>query len=67
MANPMKPPQALLMKLGSALVHFEEYVETDIHTDLKAAQAIMEEHDVQEWLGEMRAKALLPVKRSARS
>jgi len=63
MANPMKPNQSLLIKLGSALVHYQEYVETDHHFDLKAAEAIMADAEVTEWVGEMTAKALLPVKR----
>lgn len=66
MSTPMKPNQGLLMKLGSIIVHLEEYIETDIHTDLKAAQALLEEAEVETWLKEMHAKGLLPVKRSQR-
>lgn len=66
MSTPMKPNQGLLMRLGSIIVHFEEYVETDIHTDLKAAQALLEDPEVVTWFKEMRAKALLPVKRIQR-
>lgn len=64
MSSPMKPNQSLLIKLGSALVHFEEFIETDCHTDFVTAQSIMKDQEVVTWLGEMNAKALLPVKRS---
>ena len=66
MSTPMKPNQGLLMKLGSIIVHLEEYIETDIHTDLKAAQALISDAEVVTWLKEMTAKGLLPVKRSRR-
>lgn len=63
MSTPMKPNQGLLMKLGSIIVHLEEYIETDIHTDLKAAQSLISDAEVVTWLKEMTAKGLLPVKR----
>ena len=63
MSTPMKPNQGLLMKLGSIIVHLEEYFETDIHTDLKAAQSLISDAEVVTWLREMTAKGLLPVKR----
>ena len=66
MSTPMKPNQGLLMKIGSIIVHLEEYIETDIHTDLKAAEALLEDPEVETWLEEMTAKGLLPVKRSQR-
>ncbi len=64
--TPMKPNQGLLCKLGSIIIHYGEYVETDIHTDLKAAKALLEDPEVITWIKEMHAKALLPVKRSQR-
>lgn len=66
MSTPMKPNQGLLMKLGSIIVHLEEYIETDIHTDLKAAQSLISDAEVVTWLKEMTAKGLLPMKRSQR-
>ena len=57
MATTMKPNQGLLMKLGSIIVHLEEYMETDIHTDLKAAQALIDDPEVVTWLKEMTARA----------
>ncbi len=66
MSTPMKPNQGLLMKLGSIIVHLEEYIETDIHTDLKAAQSLISDAEVVTWLKEMTAKGLLPVKRNQR-
>ena len=63
MSTPMKPNQGLLMKLGSIIVHLEELLETDIHTDLKAAQSLISDAEVVTWLREMTAKGLLPVKR----
>ena len=66
MSTPMKPNQGLLMKLGSIIVHLEEYIETDIHNDLKAAQSLISDAEVVTWLKEMTAKGLLPVKRNQR-
>ena len=63
MANPMKPNAGLLAKLGSALVHFEEFIETDHHTDFVAAQNLMKDPEVVEWKDAMAEKGLLPVKR----
>jgi hypothetical protein len=62
----MKPNQGLLMKLGSIIVHLEEYIETDIHTDLKAAEALLADPEVVTWIKEMHGKGLLPQKRSQR-
>ena len=66
MANPMKPTQALLTKLGQIIVHLDEYVETDLHMELKIAREYLDDPEVETWIKEMQGKALLPVKRSQR-
>ena len=65
MVDPLKPDAGLLVKIGSALVHADEYMGNDPHPfDRDAFYAILESPDVQEWLTAMHGKALLPVKRS---
>jgi hypothetical protein len=62
--DPLEPSAALLVKIGSALIHAEEYLSPDPHPlDLAAFEALMSEPEVTEWLGSMNALALLPVKR----
>lgn len=64
MTDPLKPSTTLLVKLGSALVHFEEYhSETGHHWDLEAATSNSNDPEVREWLEAMNKLAFLPVKR----
>lgn len=60
--NPFAPGLPLLCKLGSALVHAEEFLSpTGHHLDIGTFQFLMTDPEVQQWLKSM--KVYLPVKR----
>lgn len=62
--NCLKPAPALLCKLGSIIVHFEELNSKDGHAfDKIAVDQLIADPDVQAWISEMQAMAMLPVKR----
>lgn len=64
-SDPLAPSAALLCKLGSILVHLEEWldpIESNV-LDLKAAEGLLADPEVLEWLAAMGEMALLPVKR----
>lgn len=63
-AATFNPSPALLAKLGSALVHAEEYMSVQGHTlDREAFKVIADDPDVIAWLAGMRELGMLPVKR----
>jgi hypothetical protein len=65
MPNPLAPTPPVLVKLGSALVHAEEFLEQAGHPyDLEAFRRLLTDSDVQEWRAAMAERALLPAKRS---
>jgi hypothetical protein len=65
MRNPLSPPATLIVKLGSALVHAADFLSAGGHEFDKAAfDALMQDADVKQWLADMDAAALLPVKRT---
>lgn len=58
------PPIALLVKLGSIVVHADEYVSGSGHEfDLQAIKSLVADREVLAWLASMDAKAFLPVRR----
>jgi len=62
--DPLKPSAALLVKIGSLLVHQEEFLSPDGHqADRVAVEALQRDHDVIQWLRAMTNMALLPIKR----
>lgn len=62
--DPLKPSAVLLCKLGSIIVHFDETHSPDgRHVDLKMAQDLLADPEVQEWIKQMNKMAYLPVKR----
>ena len=64
----MNPHPALLVKLGSIIVHFDEFNSKGGHEyDLHTAHQLMADPDVKEWLDGMNAAAMLPVKRKSRT
>ena len=66
MNDPLKPSAALLCKLGSLVVHAEEYLSPDGHRfDLDALKAGLSDADVKAWLAAMQKMALVPVKRKS--
>ena len=63
--NPMYPTATLLAKLGSAIVHAEEFLSADGQAvDQTAFQTILEDPTVQEWLEQMAGYALVPLRRN---
>ena len=65
MQDPFSPDPALLAKLGSIIIHAEEFLSEGGHPfDKVAFQSGMNDKDVQNWLESMQAMAMIPVKRS---
>lgn len=67
--NPLKPSATLLIKLGSAMIHAEELIETkyDISSrifDEAAFNTVAQDPEVVEWVKQM--GPMLPRKRSTR-
>ena len=52
-------------KLGSLIVHLEEYLESGHDYDLIAARQMQDDSEVVAWREEMDRQGLLPKKRSA--
>lgn len=62
--NALVPTTSLLCKLGSIARHVEElYGPQGSSVDAAAAQALLEDPEVVEWMEEMDAVGLLPVMR----
>jgi len=60
----LKPDAGLLIKLGSIIIHADEYLSSDGHPfDKQTFDTLMKEPEVVEWLKEMDSLALLPKKR----
>lgn len=61
----MNPNAALLVKLGSIIVHFDEATSPGAHEyDLHTARQLLLDPDVKDWIAKMTAAAMLPVKRT---
>lgn len=61
---PLKPSATLLIKLGSIIVHLEEYTSPNGHPlDKHTADQLLADKEVSEWLAAMTKMAFLPVKR----
>jgi hypothetical protein len=59
----LKPSPALLCKLGSIIVHAEEGASAQGHPfDVIALRQLLADPEVKQWLDDMAAAALLPVK-----
>jgi hypothetical protein len=62
--NALQPPGTVLVKLGSIARHVEEALGAGGHPhDLAAVKSLLEDPEVQAWMGAADALALLPVKR----
>jgi len=62
--DPLKPSLALLVKIGSALVHADEFMSPKGHElDKTAYDDLMRDAEVKTWLSDLTAKGYLPVKR----
>lgn len=65
MADTLKPSVSLLVKLGSIVVHAEEYFSLGGHPyDKTALDGLLTDPEVREWRNQMDAMAFLPKKRS---
>lgn len=64
--NMMKPGASLLLKLGSIVVHTEEFLSPHGHEfDEQAIRQLLADPEVVEWRAAMDAAAMLPKKRNA--
>lgn len=62
--DPLKPSPALLIKLGSIIVHMEELHSPKGHPlDKNALDSLTGDPEVREWFAAMNKMAFLPVKR----
>ena len=65
MPNMLQPSAALLVKIGSALVHFDEATGPGGHeVDLHTARQLLADPEVKDWIDTMTKAAMLPLKRS---
>ena len=65
--DPLRPSAALLSKIGSIIVHLEEINSpSGHHFDKAALDALYDDEEVKEWLKQMDAMAMLPVKRNSK-
>ena len=64
MSDPLKPAPALLIKIGSMVVHLEEMLSSKGHEfDKHALDTLTNDPEVREWFAAMTKMAFLPVKR----
>ena len=62
----LAPSPALLCKLGSIIVHFEELHGKEGHAfDKIALEGLISDPEIQNWMSDMRSLAMLPVKRKS--
>lgn len=62
--DPFKPSATLLCKLGSAVVHADEYFSDKGHEiDRASFVQLLNDPEVQDWIKVMDAMAMLPKKR----
>ena len=55
---------SLAAKLGSILVHVEEWLSAEGHPfDRTVLEALLKDEEVVEWLNQLRAMAMIPLKR----
>ena len=64
MSDALKPTPALLCKIGSIIVHVDEFLSPHGHPfDHTAMQLLLDDPEVKEWLKEMNRLAMIPRKR----
>lgn len=62
--DPFTLTPTLATKLGSIIVHLDEYTGPKGHPfDLETARKLLEDGEVKQWIATMQSMALLPVKR----
>lgn len=63
-ADPLRPTLSLLVKLGSIVVHVDEFLcEQGHYYDEVALEQMLQDPEVVAWVWEMTERGLLPVKR----
>lgn len=63
--NPLEPSLTLLLKLGSAIVHADEYLSPHGHPlDKDEFHQLLKDPELVEWLAAMTKLALVPRKRN---
>lgn len=64
MEDVLKPSVSLLVKLGSIVVHTDEFLSPKGHNfDVHALTSLLNDKEVMDWLAQMDKMALLPKKR----
>ena len=64
MTDALKPSPSLLSKIGSIIIHLEEFESSDGHYfDRIVLQQLFNDPEVKEWLKQMNKLAMLPKKR----
>jgi hypothetical protein len=62
----LNPSPQVLIKIGSLLVHYQEFNSSDGHyVDKAAIDSLEQDEDIQEWLRVMAEAALVPLKRKS--
>jgi hypothetical protein len=62
--DPLSPSAALLVKLGSIIVHYAEMTSAKGHAfDKHALDSLLQDDEVVTWFAQMDDMAMLPVKR----
>lgn len=63
----LSPSPRLLAKIGSIVIHTEEYLSPNGHDfDREAIRSLLLDLEVREWLSAMEVLAMLPLRRSKR-
>jgi len=60
----LNPPSWTLVKLGSIIVHYQEFLSDSGHSvDKNTAEILLKNEDVREWFKKMNELGMLPLKR----
>ena len=63
--DPLNPSLSVLVKLGSLVVHANEYLSAGGHQfDLSVFYSGLSDDEIREWLASMNALGFLPVRRN---
>jgi hypothetical protein len=61
----LKPSPQLLIKLGSLIVHYAEFISKDGHAlDKNSIDSLLKDEEVNQWLKRMDENAFLPKRRT---
>lgn len=62
--DPLKPSATLLCKIGSIVIHADEFTGKGSHRfDLAAIKSLLKDDEVETWLCQMEGLALIPKRR----